>query len=110
VGAAFAATGGVLVIDPEGGVFSALRSANLGVALWRITSRVKPADIVDIGLAVVATNGSPDWGAVAEVADCVPTVVISTKTRPLKHLPSALSDMSRQHMNRTRSVGRSAEP
>jgi DNA-binding NarL/FixJ family response regulator len=78
VGAAFAATGGVLVIDPEGGVFSALRSANLGVALWRITSRVKPADIVDIGLAVVATNGSPDWGAVAEVADCVPTVVIST--------------------------------
>lgn len=78
VGAAFSAAGGVLVIDSEGGVFTALRSAKLGVALWRITSRVKPADIVDIGLAVIATNGQPDWSAVAELADCVPTVVIST--------------------------------
>ncbi len=78
VGVAFTATGGVLVIDPDGGVFSALRSAKLGVALWRITSRVKPADVADIGLAVMATNGQPDWGAIAELADCVPTVVIST--------------------------------
>jgi DNA-binding NarL/FixJ family response regulator len=74
----FSAAGGVLVIDPDGGVFSALRSAKLGVALWRITRRVKPADIVDVSLAAVATNGQPDWGAIAELADRVRTVVIST--------------------------------
>ncbi len=74
----FGSAGGVLVIDPDGNVFSALRTAKLGVALWRITHRVKPADIVDIGLAVIATNGQPDWSAIAELSDRVPTVVIST--------------------------------
>lgn len=69
---------GVLVVDTSGIVFSLLRSARLGVALWRITSRAKLPDLAGIGLTVVASYDRPDWTLVAQLVDQTPTVIVTS--------------------------------
>jgi DNA-binding NarL/FixJ family response regulator len=68
----------VLVVDSSGIVFSLLRSAKLGVALWRITNRTKMPELAGIGLAVVASYDRPDWTLVARLVDQVPTVIVTS--------------------------------
>jgi DNA-binding NarL/FixJ family response regulator len=69
---------GVLVVDSSGIVFSLLRSAKLGVALWRITARTKLPDLSGIGLAIVASYDRPDWTLVAQLVDQTPTVIVTS--------------------------------
>jgi DNA-binding NarL/FixJ family response regulator len=69
---------GVLVVDTSGLVFSLLRSAKIGVALWRITNRSKLPDLAGIGLAVVASYDRPDWALVAQLVDLAPTVIVTS--------------------------------
>jgi DNA-binding NarL/FixJ family response regulator len=68
----------VLVVDPSGIVFSLLRSAKLGIALWRITDRAEIPDLAGIGLAVVASYDRPDWALVARLVDQTPTVIVTS--------------------------------
>ncbi len=68
----------VLVVDPSGIVFSLLRSAKLGIALWRITDRAEIPDLAGIGLAVVASYDRPDWALVAWLVDQTPTVIVTS--------------------------------
>jgi DNA-binding NarL/FixJ family response regulator len=68
----------VLVVDSSGIVFSLLRSAKLGIALWRITSRTKMPELTGIGLAVVASYDRPDWSLVSRLVDQVPTVIVTS--------------------------------
>jgi DNA-binding NarL/FixJ family response regulator len=69
---------GVLVVDTSGLVFSVLRSAKIGVALWRIANRTRLPDLSGIGLAVVASYDRPDWPLVAQLVDQTPTVIVTT--------------------------------
>lgn len=69
---------GILVIDSSGIVFSLLRSAKLGVALWRIASRTKLPDLSGIGLTVVASYDRPDWTLVTQLVDQTPTVIVTS--------------------------------
>jgi hypothetical protein len=46
-------TSGVLVVDRTGAVFNLLRSLNLGVPLWRVTTAAE-VEHPDISLTVVA--------------------------------------------------------
>ena len=69
---------GVLVIDSAGIVFSLLRSAKLGVALWRIANRTKVPDLSGIGLTVIAAYDRPDWALVAQLVDQTPTVIVTS--------------------------------
>ena len=71
-------TRGVLVVDASGITFGILRSANLGVALWRVTGRTRFPDLAGIGLAAVAAYDRPDWTLVAQLVDRVPTVIIAS--------------------------------
>lgn len=68
---------GVLVVDSTGIVFSLLRSAKLGVALWRITARTRLPDLSGIGLAIVASYDRPDWTLVTQLVDQTPTVIVT---------------------------------
>ena len=68
----------VLVVDPSGIVFSLLRSAKLGIALWRVTSRTDIPDLAGIGLAVVASYDRPDWALVARLVNQTPTVIVTS--------------------------------
>lgn len=77
-GASSTASGaGVFVVDASGMVFSALRSAGLGVALWRVTGWSRLPELAGFGLAVVASYDRPDWALVSRLADRVPTVILS---------------------------------
>jgi DNA-binding NarL/FixJ family response regulator len=72
------ANAGILVIDASGITFNILRAAKLGVALWRVTGRSRLPDLAGIGLAVVAAYDRPDWTLVSQLADVVPTVIVSS--------------------------------
>ncbi|MEK6227448.1 MAG: response regulator transcription factor [Chloroflexota bacterium] len=74
-------TPGVLVVDRSGAVFSLLRSLNLGVPLWRITTAAE-ADHADISLTVVATYEQTDWELIGELADNMTTVILTTNPSP----------------------------
>ena len=71
------ATSGILVIDSRGVVFSLLRSLNLGVPLWRVTTRSDVADL-DVGLAVFASYDAPDWTVLGDLAEHFTTVLVAT--------------------------------
>jgi len=60
-------TSGVLVLDRTGAVFSLLRSLNLGVPLWRITTAAE-IEHADISLTVVAAYDETDWPLIGELA------------------------------------------
>lgn len=68
----------MLVVDSAGIVFSLLRSAKLGVALWRIPSRTKLPDLSGIGLTVIASYDRPDWTLVTQLVDQTPTVIVTS--------------------------------
>lgn len=68
---------GILVVDASGIAFNALRVAKLGVALWRVTGRARLPDLSGIGIVVVAAYDRPDWALVSQLADRVPTVILS---------------------------------
>lgn len=69
---------GVFVVDASGMVFNALRSARLGVALWRSTGRTRLPELAGFGLGVVAAYDRPDWTLVSHLVDRVPTVIVSS--------------------------------
>lgn len=78
-GASSAASGaGVFVIDASGIIFNALRSARMGVALWRVTGRSRLPELAGFGLAVIASYDRPDWALVSRLVDRVPTVIVSS--------------------------------
>lgn len=71
---------GLLVFDVSGSVFSTLRSLNLGVPLWRVTSKrdVNLATI-DVDVAIVAAHDEIDWALIAQLTDKVTTILIATR-------------------------------
>ncbi|OLC52313.1 MAG: hypothetical protein AUH85_17360 [Chloroflexi bacterium 13_1_40CM_4_68_4] len=75
-GVASYAVAGVLVIDPSGPVFSLLRSTNLGVPLWRVTTSSN-LELADIGLVALAVYERPDWDMITELSDRASTVIIA---------------------------------
>ncbi len=79
--AASSTTSGVLVVDRSGVVFSLLRSLNLGVPLWRITTAAE-ADHADIGLTVVAAYDETDWELIGELTESMTTVILTTNPNP----------------------------
>jgi DNA-binding NarL/FixJ family response regulator len=68
---------GVVVADASGEAFNALRNAKLGVALWRVTGRVRLGSLAGVGLAVVAAYDRPDWSLVTHLVTQVRTVILS---------------------------------
>ncbi len=73
-------TPGVLVVDPSGSMFSLLRSLDLGVPLWRVTSGSDVAR-ADISLAVVAVYDHTDWSVVRELVDSTVTVILTNNPK-----------------------------
>jgi DNA-binding NarL/FixJ family response regulator len=67
---------GVLVIDAAGGIFSLLRSLNLGVPLWRAKTATE-IDRADVGLTIVAAYDETDWDIVGELAEGMTTVILT---------------------------------
>ena len=76
-GGSSAVMGGVLVIDPSGSVLSLLRSLDLGVPLWRVTTAAE-VEHPDISLTVVAAYDETDWQLIGELADGMTTVILTT--------------------------------
>src|SRR2546425_1503880 len=74
-----ASAGGILVIDAPGTVFAVLRSARLGVPLWRTSSRPKNGEGDGFALAIVAAYDRPDWTAIAELVDTSPTIIVAAR-------------------------------
>jgi len=74
---ASATSTGVLVIDASGSIFSLLRSLNLGVPLWRVTS-TSASEHADIGLTIVAAYDQTDWGLIGELTETMTTVILTT--------------------------------
>jgi DNA-binding NarL/FixJ family response regulator len=70
-------TSGVLVVDRSGAVFNLLRSLNLGVPLWRVTTAAE-VEHPDISLTVVAAYDETDWQLIGELADGMTTVILTT--------------------------------
>jgi len=77
-----ASTTGVLVVDTSGSIFNVLRSLDLGVPLWRVTS-VVDANQADISLTILASYGQMDWNLVSDLVNSSTATVILT-TNP-KH-------------------------
>lgn len=69
--------GGVVAIDPIGDVFAKLRSANLDVPLWRVTSRARLRDFGGWSLAILAAQDRPDWAAVRDIVQRMRLVIIA---------------------------------
>jgi DNA-binding NarL/FixJ family response regulator len=67
---------GVLVIDAAGGIFSLLRSLNLGVPLWRAKTATE-IDRADVALTIVAAYDETDWNIVGELAEGMTTVILT---------------------------------
>src|SRR5690349_12557100 len=67
---------GVLVIDAAGGIFSLLRSLNLGVPLWRAKTATE-IDRADVALTIVAAYDETDWDIVGELAEGMTTVILT---------------------------------
>jgi DNA-binding NarL/FixJ family response regulator len=80
---------GVLVVDASGSIFSVLRSLNLGLPLWRVTS---PSDVAltDIALALVAVYDDPDWSAITSLSEQITTVLVA-KTPNDQHAMHAVA-------------------
>ena len=76
-GGASTTASGVLVVDRSRAVFSLLRSLNLGVPLWRITT-ASEIEHADISLTVVAAYDQTDWQLVGELAESMTTVILTT--------------------------------
>lgn len=67
-GASSAASGaGVFVVDTSGIVFNLLRSAGLGVGLWRVTGRSRLSELAGFALAAIASYDRPDWPLVSRL-------------------------------------------
>jgi DNA-binding NarL/FixJ family response regulator len=77
-GGASTTVAGVLVVDALGSIFSLLRSLNLGVPLWRVTSTAD-AEHADIALTVVAAYDEPDWELIGELTEGTTTVIVTTQ-------------------------------
>lgn len=77
-GGAFTTATGVLVVDASGAIFGLLRSLNLGVPLWRVTSQAD-VDHEDIGLTVLAVYDETDWGLVGDLAENTTMVILATR-------------------------------
>jgi DNA-binding NarL/FixJ family response regulator len=73
------AAGGILVIDAPGAIFAALRSARLGVALWRSTGKARAADTSGFALAIVAAYEQPDWHAIGQLVERIPTIIVAAQ-------------------------------
>ena len=74
---AASARSGILAIDEPGGVFGLLCSLNLEAPLQRVDNPERLC-LDDVGLAVVAVYGRPDWEIVVELTERVRTVVVTT--------------------------------
>ena len=79
-GGASSSTAGVLVVDASGSIFSLLRSLDLGVPLWRVTS-VADVDHADISLTVVASYAQLDWNLVSDLVTSMATVILTTNPK-----------------------------
>ena len=77
---AASSTPGVLVVDTSGSMFNLLRSLDLGVPLWRVTSGTD-RDQADISLAVVAAYDHTDWNVVKELVEGTVTVILTTNPK-----------------------------
>ena len=78
-----AAAQGLVVIDPAGRVFGALRELQLGTAIWRTlqvpsVSRGLPSTIV---VLYVVEGGDPPWDDIAACARQWPTVVVTEQAK-----------------------------
>jgi DNA-binding NarL/FixJ family response regulator len=71
-------TSGLQVVDTAGSVFSILRSLNLGVPLWRVTTH-RDIDLASTSVTIVASYDVIDWELIAQLADRVITVLIATR-------------------------------
>src|SRR5712692_8710245 len=69
--------GGIVAIDPIGDVFAKVRSANLDVPLWRITTRARLKDFGGWSLAILAAHDRPDWAAVRDIVQRMRVVIIA---------------------------------
>jgi len=71
--------GGILVIDSPGAIFAALRSARLGIALWRSTGKARAVDPNGFALAIVAAYEQPDWHAIGQLVERIPTIIVAAE-------------------------------
>lgn len=77
-----AAAPGLVVIDPAGRVFTALRELQLGTAIWRTlqvpsVSHGLPSTIV----VLYVLDGDPPWDEIAACARLWPTVVVTEQAK-----------------------------
>ena len=73
-------TTGVLVVDASGSIFNLLRSLDLGVPLWRVTSAAEGSR-ADVSLTVVASYGQLDWNLVSDLVNNMATVIVTTSPK-----------------------------
>jgi len=80
-GGASTTSAGVLVFDASGAIFSLLRSLNLGVPLWRVTSGPRELH-AEISLNIVAAYNETDWELVGELAESMTTIILTANPNP----------------------------
>ena len=68
----------VLVLDPVGNVFSALRDLGLTASLWRVVDRSRIPALSGVDLAVYAVYDRVDWTVAEDLVARAPTIIMTT--------------------------------
>jgi DNA-binding NarL/FixJ family response regulator len=68
----------VVVVDPLGSVFNALRGLNLSVSLWRVLDTRRLPVLSSVDLAVLAVYDRIEWSVADALVERAPTLAIST--------------------------------
>ena len=68
----------MVVVDPLGSAFGALRELGLAVSLWRVLDSRRLPALSSVDLAVLAVYDRIDWSVADALVERAPTLAIST--------------------------------
>ncbi len=68
---------GILVVDVEGRVFSALHHLGMQARLWCVADASRVTQVGDMDLAIHASYGEVEWGQVLELAARTRTMIVA---------------------------------
>ncbi len=70
-------TGGILVVDTEGGVFSELHKLGSQLPLWCVADASRVTRVEDMDLAISAAYGDIDWASAVSLASRTRTMIVA---------------------------------
>jgi DNA-binding NarL/FixJ family response regulator len=70
---------GLLVVDPDGRFFTALRQLDLGTAIWRTVRAPLERNLPPSIVVLYVVEAQPPWDEIAESARIWPTIVVTER-------------------------------